>query len=120
MGRLVYCAWLTPCDDMVRLVDNPALTLGGGAPGCCIFHYYPPRPHENTASSRWGLRPPIQAPLGADVARCAPSAGLPATCGPSRCGAALRPALGADYPARSSGPPLTPPPKAARSFGPEP
>ncbi len=120
MGRIVYCVWLTPCDDKVRLVDNPALTSGGGAPGCCIFHSYPPRPHEDTAGSRWGLRPPILLPFGADVARGVLSADLPATGVPSGCGAALRPTQRAAHPARSSGPLPTPPPKAARSARPKP
>jgi hypothetical protein len=30
MGRIVYCAWLIPCDYRVRLVHDPAQLLGGG------------------------------------------------------------------------------------------
>ncbi len=36
MGRIVYCAWLIPCDYRVQLVHNPAQLLGGGRRVVCF------------------------------------------------------------------------------------
>ena len=36
MGRIVYCAWLIPCDHGVQLVPNPTYLLEGEGVGLCI------------------------------------------------------------------------------------